>query len=435
MQTKSTFKNSISFKLYKMFFQDGSLDLLKNSKILRIFNILNNQYLSIIFLGLSIFSVWYESLFTLLGVGWLQSYNLGAIFLFLAFLFCDKRRILSNKSVIYLMLFLFISLVSCLWASLMRLELGMLLIGFLLFCQFVFAFITASTYKDKNIFINIALIVSLPSLAVGIFQGFFGAATSRLWVSIAEQLVGNRAFAFFSSPNILGSICMITSIVAIAAWLDRKKWYYLIYALLAVLTLVLTFSRSAWLGLAIGIVIALIIKNWKLIIFTPLSLLILFVPSIRQRLFVVFSQSYLVDAALDGRIWSFNNAIEIFKSSPLIGTGPGTYGGQTAIYYDSPIYLKGMQNGYIALPYTDNQWLQVLVQTGVIGALFMGCFFVGHFVSNLRQYIRTRQYFSLGIVAATIAIMINGAFANILEFGAVSILAGAYLGLGGNYEK
>ena len=435
MSIKTTFKNSISFKLCKAFFWDNSRVLFKDSKILQKLNIFNNQYLSIIFLGLSILSVWYESLFTLLGAGWVESFNLGAIFLFLAFLFCDKRRILSTKSVIYLMLFLFISLVSCLWASLMGLELGMLLIGFLLFCQFVFAFVTASTYKDKFTFINIILVVSLPSLAVGIFQGFFGAATSRLWVSIAEQLVDSRAFAFFSSPNILGSVCMVMSIVAITAWLDQRKWCYLVYTLLAILTLILTFSRSAWLGLAIGIIVALIIKNWKLMAFTPLGFLALLVPSIRQRLLVVFSQSYLVDAALDGRIWSFNNAIEIFKSSPLIGTGPGTYGGQTAIYYDSPIYLRGMQNGYVALPYTDNQWLQVLVQTGVIGALSMGCFFVSHFVSNLRQYIRARQYFSLGIIAATAAIIVNGAFANILEFGAVSILAGAYLGLGGNYEK
>jgi O-antigen ligase len=166
-----------------------------------------------------------------------------------------------------------------------------------------------------------------------------------------------------------------------------------------------------------------------------LGLLVLLVPSVRQRLFVAASQSYLVDSAIDGRIWAFNDAVEVFKTSPLVGTGPGTYGGQTAIYYNSPVYLRGMQNGYVALPYTDNQWLQIFVQVGIVGILTIIGFFVSHLTNNLRQYIRSGNYINLGVIAATIAIIVNGFFANIWEFGAISVLAGAYLGLGNNHER
>jgi O-antigen ligase len=272
-------------------------------------------------------------------------------------------------------------------------------------------------------------------LIVGVFHGIWGEATSKLWVSGAENLINSRAYGFFGSPNILGSLSMITIIASLFSFLEKKKWYYLVYLLLALIALILTFSRSAWLGLSIGLVVALLIKNWKLIIFAPFSLILLIIPSIRQRLFVATSQIYLVDATLDGRVWSFNNAIEIFKTAPLIGTGPGSYGGQTAIYYNSPIYLQGMQNGYIALPYTDNQWLQVLVQTGIIGFLSVAGFFISHIINNLRQYRKTGDYISLGIIAATIAIFVNGLFANIWEFGAIAVLSGAYLGLGNYYEK
>jgi O-antigen ligase len=320
-------------------------------------------------------------------------------------------------------------------AAINGLEFGMIMTGILLFSQFILAFITASTYKSKITFINIILILSLPILIVGVFQGIWGEATSKLWVSGAENLINSRAYGFFGSPNILGSLSMITIIASLFSFLEKKKWYYLVYLLLALIALILTFSRSAWLGLSIGLVVALLIKNWKLIIFAPFSLILLIIPSIRQRLFVATSQIYLVDATLDGRVWSFNNAIEIFKTAPLIGTGPGSYGGQTAIYYNSPIYLQGMQNGYIALPYTDNQWLQVLVQTGIIGFLSVAGFFISHIINNLRQYRKTGDYISLGIIAATIAIFVNGLFANIWEFGAIAVLSGAYLGLGNYYEK
>jgi O-antigen ligase len=198
---------------------------------------------------------------------------------------------------------------------------------------------------------------------------------------------------------------------------------------------VLTFSRSAWLGLFIGVAAALLIKNWRFVLLAPLGLLALIIPGIRQRLFVSVSQEYLVDAALDGRTWSFNNAIEIFKTSPILGTGPGSYGGQTAIYYDSPIYLRGMQGGYIALPYTDNQWAQILVQVGLVGIICVCGFFISHLVNNLKYYKLSGSYLSLGIIAVTIAVIVNGFFANIWEFGAISVVSGAYLGLGSDYEK
>jgi len=427
--------DSKAVKTTRFLFVDGNTDLFKNSKLLKTLSKFDSEKLSIVFMGLSLVCLWYEALFTHLGAGWVESFNFGIIFLLLSVFFCNKRHLKSTKAIIYLLLFVLSLLISGLWASIAGLEMGMVFTSVVLLSQFILAFITVLTYKNKTLLINMLLTLSLPLILVGIFQGLWGGETSKLWVSSAESLVDARAFGFFGSPNILGSLSMIMAIVALAALFDKKKWYYFVYELLSIAVLILTYSRSAWIGLSAGLAVALLVKNWKLIFVTPIGLSALLIPSVKQRLFVSLSREYLVDAALDGRIWSVNNAVEIFKTSPILGTGPGSYGGQTAVYYNSPVYLAGMQNGYVALPYTDNQWLEILVQTGIFGTVFIGGFFISHFVNNLRQYIKSKSYLSLGVIAAIVAIFVNGLFGNIWEFGAIAVLSGAYLGLGNVYEK
>jgi len=415
-------------------FVDKDNDVFENSKLIQFLSKISNEKLAIIFLALSFVCLWYESFFSSVGIRFVEGFNFAIIFLFLSFIFCDKKRLKLTKAMTFLLLFVMVLLISGLWAGICGLAIAMIISGIFLFCQFVLAFVISSTFRAKNTVINLLLLISIPLLLVGCYQGLSGQTTSRLWVSTAENLVQARAFGFFGSPNILGGLAMITVIIAVSKFLSLKKWWYLVYGIIALLALVLTFSRSAWIGLGVGIAAALLIKNWKLIFISPLVLLALIVPSIKQRIFVSLSQSYMIDAALDGRVWSFNTAMEIFKTSPIIGTGPGTYGGQTAIYFNSPVYLRGIQNGYVALPYTDNQWLQIAVQTGILGLITIVGFFISHLVNNLKRYFKTHEYLYLGVVAATIALLINGLFANVLEFGAVSILGGVYLGLGNYHE-
>lgn len=416
-------------------FVDGSNNLFKQSKVLKLLNKLSFPKISFVCLIISITCLWYELFFSEIGLGFVQDYNFGVVFLVFALIFCDKKRIISTKAILYLLLFVLSLLISSLVASIVGLEIGMIMIGIMLFCQFVMAFVISSTFQSKRLLVDVILLVSVPLLLTGLIQSFGGEATSKLWVSTAENLVTVRSFGFFGSPNILGSLSMITIIVALFSFLEKKKWYYLAYLVLSLPVLVLTFSRSAWFGLLIGVLLALLIKNWKVILLAPFSLLVLLIPSVRQRVFVAASQDYLVDAAIDGRVWSFNTAMEVSRSAPVFGTGPGSYGGQTAIYYNSPVYLRGLQNGYVALPYTDNQWLQIFIQTGVVGFVFVIGFFVSHIVNNFKQYQKTKSYLSLGVIAATVAVIINGLMANIWEFGAISVLAGSYLGLGSSYEK
>ncbi len=430
-----TIRSSKTYQISKRLVIDGDKNYFENSKLLRLFTKIDRPKLSLVFLVLSILCFWYEGFFSQVGFGFISAYNLASVFLLLGLFFCDKKRLKTTRATMYLLAFILTLVISGLWASINGLELGMLIKGILLFLHFVLAYFVASTYKRKNIVIDILIALALPLIVVGLFQGFLGEATSKLWVSTGETLIDSRSFGFFGSPNVMGGVMMIVAIASFFRLLDSKKIRYLSPFILSVIVMITTYSRSAWIGFGVGILSALIIKNWRFVAILPVGLLGLLIPSVRQRLLVALSQSYVVDSALDGRIWATNNAIEIFKTSPLVGTGPGSYGGETAIFYNSPVYLRGTQNGYVALAYTDNQWAQLLAQTGFIGILSLAGFFISYFVNGLRQYKQSGKLLTLGCLAVLVSLLVAGIFENILEFGAVSVLAGVYLGLGNSYEE
>lgn len=429
-----SYKTSKTKKLLQYLFVNNK-NIFKGSFLIKFLTKFDNEKISVIFLGLSLFCLWYKLLFAQIGFGWIDGYRLWAVFLLLSLLFCVKRRLYSSRAIIYLLLFLMSIILSSLWAAINGLELGMLLIGSLSLSLFPLAFIITSTYKNKINLINIILILSLPLLLVGCFQGLFGVETSKLWVLSTEDLVKTRAYGLLENPNALGALSMVTLIVSAFAFLAKRKWYYIVYLMFGIVALVLTFSRSAWLGLAVGAAVVVIMKNWRLIFFAPFGALALLVPSVRQRLLTAVSQQYLVDASLDGRLWAYNNSIDLFNTSPIFGVGPGSFGGQTAVYYDSSIYLRGAQNGYVAMYYSDTQWFQILAQCGIFGILSVGCFFVSYLVNNIREYLNSHANINLSFIAVAVSVLVSGFFENIWSFGVISVLAGAYLGLGSSNEK
>jgi O-antigen ligase len=269
-------------------------------------------------------------------------------------------------------------------------------------------------------------------ILVGGYQFISQQATSRLWVSAAETNIATRSFAFFGSPNVLGAVLAIVALVSGGIYFSDKNKYMAIVSVLATIVTVFTFSRSAWLGLMAGFLIMLAIKNWKLVLLSPIALLALFSSQVRTRILTVFTTSYWFDSSLDGRLWSLNNGLNLLSKYPFFGTGPGTYGGQLALNYSSPVYLQGIQNGYVALYFTDNQWLQLLVQTGIFGIIFFVLFCVQMFYHLFSKYNKHGDMIALGILGAFIVFLVTGLFGNVLEFGAISVLMGILLGISFN---
>jgi O-antigen ligase len=189
-----------------------------------------------------------------------------------------------------------------------------------------------------------------------------------------------------------------------------------------------TFSRSAWLGLFIGLLVIFVVFKKKLICAAPLVFLLLLNDKIKTRLTVIFTGTYWFSSSLDGRLWAINNGLYLFEKYPLFGTGPGTYGGKLALNYASPIYLEGIQNGYVPLYFTDNQWLQLLIQSGFFCTVIFVLFILAMFYYLLVRYNKTKNVLNLGILGAFVSFLVAGVFGNVLEFGAIAVPMGIILG-------
>lgn len=427
MKITSLFYKSVSANIVNNLFADSYILSFKKTFTGKL--VLNICYVNLArgFLLFAIFLTWYEGFFGVY-VNFISSGFWVLLFLFLGLFFSPLEKLKIKKIHLWYLSFLLMAAISG-FISVVFLGINgqLILKGWLIFFQFGLTLILFQASFNFELLSKWLVYLSIPLLLVGFGQYVFGVETSRLWVSASES-ISTRSFAFFGSPNVLGVVCSIIFILSL--FLSKiKNRYYLLAAILSLLVLFFTFSRSAWLGAFIPLLIVSFMINKRFIFLAaPVLFFVSLIPKVRQRFFIIFSPDYLHDATLDGRIWSYINGFYILKKFPLFGTGPGSYGGQLAISHTSPVYLEGIQNGYTALLYTDNQWLEILVQTGILGGLVFFGFVVSVFYLLISNFKQKKDIMYLGGMAVFGCFLIVGFFSNVLEFSAVALPVAAILG-------
>ncbi|HKZ53928.1 MAG TPA: O-antigen ligase family protein [Anaerolineales bacterium] len=189
-----------------------------------------------------------------------------------------------------------------------------------------------------------------------------------------------RAYGLADHPNILGG-CLALSLILLAAWhgeAERPWQAPLAGGLtgLGALALLLTFSRAAWLALAVGVVFAVALlslvrparplRRWLSLLAAGLVVLLPFAWQNAEAIGVRLNQegSFRQVAAerrsLDERAALIAAANQIFASDPLTGVGLGAF--PTAMRQAVPIYPRDYQPPHIVL-------LEAGAELGVAGAL------------------------------------------------------------------
>lgn len=426
MQIRELFLHSYSYKVLSSLFSDKASYLVTESLAGKVAGKAYIPYATEICLLLSVVLFWYEGFFSLY-IPFLSKGYIASALLLAALVFSKKERLVFKKSHLWLLGFLTVSLVSALLAAGRGIDGKLLISGWMLFAQFGFALFAAQSLEKINLY-KLLVWLSVPLSAVGLYQFFFRVETPSVWLSSFERDIDTRAFAFFGSPNVLGILLAIVSIVAIGLYIESRNKRYLVLTALSILTVLFTFSRSAWFGLIAGLFLMILVYKPKLTALSPLVLLVFLFSQARNRIAIVFSDRYIVDSSLDGRVWSFINGMHIFKKYPLLGTGSGSYGGVLAANSSSPVYLESMQKGYAALYFTDNQHLEILVQTGILGFIVFFGFLISVFWMIVNKFKEKKDIMVLASGASLVCFVVSGVFANVLEFGAVAVPMGAVLG-------
>jgi putative inorganic carbon (HCO3(-)) transporter len=262
-----------------------------------------------------------------------------------------------------------------------------------------------------------------------------------------------RLASFFGDPNVFAALLSAAApfVVFGAPGLRtrRGRAWALALAGLLVLALWLSFSRGGWLGAIVGFGIAsAILDRRALVVGFVLAMVTFAVAWVMprdllggqgERPDLVRSTIGRVDAVGHGRdlrVLFVINAIPIVLDHPVLGVGPGKYGGAAADNFGTDVYAAYGTDQLFTNPAqrtVDNFWLHLLGETGVIGALaFMAMIGIPliEVIRTARSAIWARRVLLSGIAAAVLALGVNSVTTMLLEANSVAYVFWFLLGIG-----
>lgn len=294
--------------------------------------------------------------------------------------------------------------------------------GYRAVCQYMlWFFIALRLIRDKDDFMLFAYCLTALSFVLSlyaIYQFIVATPIPASWTTSTESGVRTRVFSITTSPNIFG--CFIVMTAPIVAGLIyrtrvlRKKllwWGVLAVMCMAVL---FTFSRGAWLGAVIAVIIFGICVDKRLIVITGAGAcaVLAFVPSVRNRLLYLFTADYAYASSVGGRSQRWEYGMQILsKNNPLLGFGLGRYGGAVA--------MQNQLDYTLQYNYMDNYYLKTLVEMGYIGLIAFILLLIVFIIWSIRAIVRVkteRDYpVVCGMFAALCGVLVHCGFENIFE--------------------
>lgn len=284
---------------------------------------------------------------------------------------------------------------------------------------FFFAFITAAAFAGL----------------VGFYQ-YVTKQVDLTWVDVETfNDISFRVYSSFDNPNVYGAYLLLAIPLCAAMVLYAKKPLYKLYALgvtgLLLLNLLLSYSRGCYLALALAAFIFIMLMEKRLVIFFLPALFVLpFVlpPSILNRL---SSITNFGESSTAYRLAIWQGTLRVLKDFWITGVGQG----MDAYNVVFPFYAFNA----IVAPHSHNLFLQVFVETGIVGLLvFLGVLacFVRTMVCFLRRAADWRdKVVAAAILAAAAGFLFQGIFDYVFYNNRVMLTFFLFMGLGSAFVR
>jgi len=219
-----------------------------------------------------------------------------------------------------------------------------------------------------------------------------------------------RTTGFIGQLMTQAGLLLLFSCIALSMFLfyrERIRYLWGLGFLLSLAALVLTQTRSAWLGLVIAASLILFLYKPKALIIVPFAVGLLYLASplpLKKRALSIFSSEYPSNKY---RIEWVAAGIKIIKDFPLFGTGPDT----VDMVFQNPKF--GLSEEAKKNVHLHNNILQIAAERGIPTLLAWLTFMVWIFISLfklLKNKDPTLRPFTVAALGALLALFTAGLF-------------------------
>ncbi|HET7580158.1 MAG TPA: O-antigen ligase family protein [Bacillales bacterium] len=326
------------------------------------------------------------------------------------------------------------------------------------------------TKEDLTKFLWTVFLVALILCVQGLIEkiSLRGALMPETWQALPLSAANRiRIYGMTGNPNALAIYLSFTFIMMMYL---RKHlqgaWYWVVNCGLVLFMGVwtLTYSRGTWLGTIVVMILYLLwTRNWRFLkpffISLVIGVLLITIPanlivgqieqtqygqqkrtvqsqydqregSFSTRMTNTFNSTDISGSIEAGRLYFIMKGFHIYPESPVIGKGFGTYGDSATLSYGSPIYdSHGIEWRF----FSDNQYIEVIVETGAIGVILFAIFLLNmlYLIGRRRNESNLAPVLGCLLLAACLA----GFYYNIWENNMFTLFYFAMLGLLFNFHK
>lgn len=190
-----------------------------------------------------------------------------------------------------------------------------------------------------------------------------------------------RVYSTMENPNNLGQILIMLipfyAAVILASESFIKRLIMVGMGIPPLMALALTYSRSSWVGFAVTFFMFVLLINWRytpLFAFVGLAMIPVLPKSIYNRILTIWDPR---DSSVSYRGLIYRTIQPVLENYWLTGVGLG-----------SDTFMKVIQNyplhTKVIPPHTHNLYIQVWIETGLIGGLA----FIGFFISTIKKGVK-----------------------------------------------
>ena len=220
---------------------------------------------------------------------------------------------------------------------------------------------------------------------MGFYQRATGIEVNPMYVDMTLDLnkgMPGRVFAFYENPNAFGEVLLLLLPLSFALILCARTWWGKMLAVFSTgmgcAAIAMTYSRAAWIGLVVAVLLFLLLWNKKVVpvvILVAMAGTLLLPDTVSNRILSIFSSS---DTSTNSRFPYYQAAWLFIQDHPLLGGGLGSDVVRDLIKEGN--YFTGAD----VFVHCHNVYLQVWCETGAVGLLT----FVGGVLWTIRQGIR-----------------------------------------------